>query len=154
MVSNDSAKEPRHALSTEPLEVKEPDTLRSLTEQYAALFEKNIRDFSDRSMGSRLFVSGACLLALTVAIRLIQWALVYGLLTIKASGTNSLPSLDDILFISLLIVSVLMMTAGLLANLYLIWSVQRGQSQAIDAARQSMENKAKLAEIRKAGMSS
>jgi hypothetical protein len=44
--------------------------------------------------------------------------------------------MNDVLFTGLLVVSVTMMVAGLASNLYLIWSVQRGQTEAMKSAQE------------------
>jgi len=51
-------------------------------------------------------------------------------------------------FLALLSVSILMMGGGSISNLYLIWSLQRAQTQGTDAARESIRATAILDELK------
>lgn len=89
--------------------------------QVFAITENNISHFQKNDMGARLFSYGFAILIITILIRLMQWALSYaGSLGFLRVGSGP----DDLFFLGLLGVAVLMMAGGLVANTFLIWNVQ------------------------------
>lgn len=100
-------------------------------------FERNVKDFSDPRMGSRLFTAGAALLVFNIVFRVFQWAVLNFSINFGKPQPAAVSVLDDLFFLTLCVLSVLMMAGGLFANLYLVWNVQRANRQAEEAARES-----------------
>ena len=117
----------------------------SRVEQAAAVyvdsFIKGTAVFADQKMGSTLFMAGLSLLVFDIFVRLAQWAVN---LLLPGAATK----LDDVLFLALLGVSILMMAGGLISNLYLIWSLQRTQTAATAIARASVRETAILDDLK------
>src|SRR5262249_50387003 len=115
------------------------DRLSDATNRYSRLvrdnIETNINAFSSPHMGSTLFVYGLVVLAIACFLRLAQWVLVSFGRSLSFLGQPQGLEMDDLFFLGLLFVSVTMMAGGLLANLYLIWSIQRAELQAAESVR-------------------
>lgn len=80
-----------------------------------------MEDFKKNDMGARLFIYGFNILIFAILIRLAQWMLSYvGSLGVLRFGSNP----DDLFFVGLLSVAVVMMAGGLIGNTFLIWNVQ------------------------------
>jgi hypothetical protein len=100
-------------------------------------FGSAIERFSQITMGATLFLTGLTLLSLDVIFRVYTWKL-------------GVDQRNDLLFISLLVVAVMMMAGGLVANLYLIWSLERGRTQVAQFAHDVIEQDARLTAMKAA----
>jgi hypothetical protein len=117
-----------------------PSFLKAALDAVDEAYSRNIKHFSEIGMGARLVTIGLGLLLLDIAGRVVPSVFPLGIKPV-----------DDLAFVSLLIVSGLMIAGGILANLYLVWSVQRGGADIARMAQASIEHETAIASLRKQG---
>lgn len=112
------------------------NVLKTALDAVDEAYARNVKHFSEIGMGSRLTTIGLGLLLLDIGVRVVP--------SISAIPIGIKP-IDDLAFISVLVVSGLMMAGGILANLYLVWNVQRSSSEIARMAQASIERETTLA---------